>query len=100
VFAFQPGMVTTDMLLDVHVVSGYEARLRSFPKVISVLARPAELPARKMAWVVSSATDGKTAKIYHLPFFWHALSGLLKLLFRRGKLPEVKLTSVPSCEEK
>jgi glucose 1-dehydrogenase len=96
VFAFQPGMVTTDLLMDVQVVSGHEQRLKVFPKVIRVLARPPEEPARKLAWVVSSATDGKTAKIYGMPFFWHALRGLLGLLFHPKSVPEVKMTSLPA----
>ncbi|HZU86796.1 MAG TPA: SDR family oxidoreductase [Anaerolineaceae bacterium] len=99
VFAFQPGMVLTDMLLDVHVVSGHEHRLKVFPKVIRVLARLPEAPAKKLAWVVSPATDGKTGKLYSMPFFFHALRGLFGLFFRRGMLPVVKLTSVPSAED-
>lgn len=98
VFAFQPGMVLTDMLLNVHVISGHEHRLKVFPKVIRALARPPEAPAKKLAWVVSSATDGKTGKLYSTPFFFHALSGLLGLLFHPKSLPTVKLTSVPSQE--
>ncbi len=100
VFAFQPGMVTTDLLMDIRVISGNEQRLNVFPKVIRVLARPPEEPAKQMTWVVSSATDGKTGKIYRMPFFLHALKGLLGLLFHPKDVPQVKMTSVASWEKR
>jgi NAD(P)-dependent dehydrogenase (short-subunit alcohol dehydrogenase family) len=60
VFAFSPGMVLTDLLTDVEVIAGSEHRLNAFPTVVRMLARPAEIPARKAVWIASSATDGKT----------------------------------------
>ncbi len=47
VYAFSPGMMDTDMLLDVEVVHGYEERLASFETVVQALSQPPEIPARK-----------------------------------------------------
>ena len=66
VFAFSPGMVLTDLLTDVEVIAGSEHRLNAFPTVVRMLARPAEIPARKAVWIASSATDGKTGLEFSL----------------------------------
>ncbi len=60
VFAFNPGMVLTDLLTDVVVIAGCEQRLNVFPTVVRMLARPVDAPANKAVWIASSATDGKT----------------------------------------
>ena len=60
VYAFSPGMMTTEMLTDVRVVAGYEHLLKSFPMVVRALGKPPEAPARKAVWLASSATDGRT----------------------------------------
>ena len=59
-FAFNPGMVLTDLLTDVVVIAGCEQRLNVFPTVVRMLARPVDAPANKAVWIASSATDGKT----------------------------------------
>jgi glucose 1-dehydrogenase len=60
VFAFSPGMVLTDLLTNVEVIQGSEARLKNFPFVLRILAKPPEAVAEKAVWLASSATDGKT----------------------------------------
>jgi glucose 1-dehydrogenase len=60
VFAFNPGMVLTDLLTNVKVIRGAEERLVKFPKIVRILAKPAEVAAQKAVWLASSATDGKT----------------------------------------
>ncbi len=60
VYAFNPGMVLTDLLTDVEVIDGSEDKLKNFPTVVRLLAKPPEFPARKAVWIASSATDGKT----------------------------------------
>ena len=40
VFAFNPGLVLTDLLTDVEVVSGSEPRLKNFPTIVRMWAKP------------------------------------------------------------
>jgi glucose 1-dehydrogenase len=100
VFAFQPGMVHTDLLTHGEVVSGYEDKLKSFPRVIQILAKMPEAAARKMVWVVSPATDGKTGKLYTAQTMGIALHNLVAAFLGRLPLPEVRIKSVPSWEER
>lgn len=60
VFSLNPGMVLTELLTDVEVFEGAKSRLEAFPMVVRVLAKPPEVPARKVVWLASSETDGKT----------------------------------------
>ena len=60
VYLLSPGMMDTDMLLDIQVVSGYEGHLKAMPAVLRLLSQPPEIPARKAVWLASNATDGKT----------------------------------------
>ncbi len=60
VFALNPGMVLTELLTDVEVFESAVHRLDKFPMVVRVLAKPPEVPAKKMVWLASDATDGKT----------------------------------------
>jgi glucose 1-dehydrogenase len=60
VYALNPGMVLTELLTDVEVFEGAKSRLDKFPMVVRVLAKPAEVPAKKIVWLASDATDGKT----------------------------------------
>jgi glucose 1-dehydrogenase len=82
VFAFQPGMVLTDLLTDIRVIEGSEQRLKVFPVVVRILAQPPEVPARKAAWIASSATDGKTGLIVKASTVGMQLSGALRELWR------------------
>ncbi|MEI2652469.1 MAG: SDR family NAD(P)-dependent oxidoreductase [Microthrixaceae bacterium] len=63
VFAFNPGMVLTELLTDVEVIAGSEARLQRFPAIVRMWAKPPAVPAAKAVWIASSATDGKTGEI-------------------------------------
>jgi glucose 1-dehydrogenase len=60
IFAINPGMMSTEMLTDLTAVSGYESRLQAMPTIIRMWAKPPEVPAQKVVWLASSATDGKT----------------------------------------
>jgi len=59
VYAFNPGMMITDLLTRVDAIEGYEGRLTSFDTVIRMFGKPPEVPAEKVVWLGSSATDGK-----------------------------------------
>lgn len=63
VYGINPGMMTTDFLTDLQVVSGYEKKLAVMPTIMRMWATPPEVPAEKMVWLASSATDGKTGLI-------------------------------------
>lgn len=60
VYALNPGMVLTDLLVRNEVIAGSEARLKNFPVIVRMWAKPGEIPARKAVWLASQATDGKT----------------------------------------
>jgi NAD(P)-dependent dehydrogenase (short-subunit alcohol dehydrogenase family) len=60
IFAFNPGLVDTDMLRKLESMPGYEARLKPLSTVIQLWANEPEVPAEKALWLASSATDGKT----------------------------------------
>ncbi len=102
IFAFSPGMVLTDMLTDVSVVEGSEEKLSSFPTVVRMWAKLAEVPAAKAVWIASAATDGKTGEVYDILTRAQLLSGALgeagRKLFGGGKqaeaAPEIKIHSI------
>lgn len=66
IYAFNPGMVLTDMLTDIDVIEGSEEKLSSFPTIVRMWGKPAEVPAAKAVWIASSATDGKTGELYDI----------------------------------
>lgn len=63
VYAFSPGMMDTDMLLDVEVLRGYEHHLKSFDAILQALSQPPQVPAVQAAWLASPATDGRTGLV-------------------------------------
>ncbi len=103
VFAFQPGMVLTELLTDIHVIEGSEDRMKVFPTVVRILAKPAEIPARKMVWIASHATDGKTGLSVSIFSMRAMLGGAIKegmrSLLRKPK-PDlgIKMKIVPPYE--
>ncbi len=60
VYAFNPGLVTTEMLSQVQAVAGYEEQLNPLKSVVRFLGNPPEVPAERALWIASSATDGRT----------------------------------------
>lgn len=60
IFALNPGMVLTDLLVRNEVIAGSEEKLKSFPVIVRMWAKPAEEPAKKAVWLAGPATDGKT----------------------------------------
>lgn len=60
VFAFNPGLVTTDMLSQVQAVAGFEEKLNPLKTVVRILGNPPEVPAARALWIASPATDGRT----------------------------------------
>ena len=96
VYAFNPGMVLTDLLTQVDVISGSEGKLKNFPTVVRMWAKPPDVPAQKAVWIASPATDGKTGLMIDQFSPWVMLEGalreLLRALFRRPAAgPEIKM---------
>jgi glucose 1-dehydrogenase len=101
VFAFNPGMMDTDMLFDVQAVAGYEDQLRQLPVVMRMFSRPPEEPAQRAVWLASSATDGRTGLEIQQLSRTKALGGVLRegmrgLLRRPARPVDIKVTTVPS----
>ena len=60
IYAFNPGLVDTDLLRKIDVIKGYEKGLKPFGTVIQMWANAPEVPAERVLWLASSSTDGKT----------------------------------------
>ena len=60
VYAFNPGLVLTDMLSNLEAIDGYETKMNPLRFVTRLWANPPEVPAQKAVWIASAATDGKT----------------------------------------
>ena len=60
IFALNPGMVLTDLLVRNEVIAGSEEKLKAFPVIVRMWAKPADVPAKKAVWLAGPATDGKT----------------------------------------
>ncbi len=104
VYAFNPGMVLTDLLTDVEVIAGSEDRLRKFPAVVRMWAKPAEVPAQKAVWLASTATDGKTGLLVNFFSPWRMLAGSLGEALRKlRKQPapalDIRLKTIPPTQE-
>ncbi len=99
VFAYNPGMVLTELLTKVDVIEGFEERLKVFPSVVRMLAKPPELPAKKAVWIASAATDGKTGKVFNYSSNLSVMANALKGMFQRSKKEvEIEVTSVLAAE--
>jgi glucose 1-dehydrogenase len=83
VYAFNPGMMVTELLTQVDAIEGYEGRLASFDTVIRMFGKPPEVPAEKVVWLGSHATDGKTGLMVEQSTVFSMLGGVLKETVRR-----------------
>lgn len=99
IFAFNPGLMETEFLTQVSAVEGYTERLKIFPTIIRLLGNPPEVPARKMVWLASSATDGKTGllvRMSRVEMMGKALGRSIQRLVGRGQAnPELEIHEVP-----
>jgi NAD(P)-dependent dehydrogenase (short-subunit alcohol dehydrogenase family) len=83
VFAFNPGLVLTDMLTQVSAVQGYGEAVKPLITVMHFWGQPAEIPARKALWIASAATDGKTGMVVKVLKPGFILWGVVRELWRR-----------------
>ncbi len=100
IYAFNPGLVDTDLLRKPDAVAGYEQKLKPLSTVIQMWGNPPEVPAEKALWLASAATDGKTGLEVKVLTPAVLVRGVLKLLgskITRQPLPDVPLdiTTVP-----
>jgi NAD(P)-dependent dehydrogenase (short-subunit alcohol dehydrogenase family) len=105
VYAFQPGLMDTDLLTEIVTFENHEKRLRSFmPFLIRAGGKNPEIAARKILWLVSSATDGKTGLDVRIgsqfTFLFGFLRESLRSLFRLPARPvQMKVKIIPSAFE-
>ncbi len=102
IYAFNPGMMDTDLLMDIGVVEGYESRLDALDTVLRMFSHPPEIPAQKAVWLASSATDGKTGLEVNELGFTGMVGGVLReglrrLTGRQGPDYNIQIHSVPSA---
>jgi glucose 1-dehydrogenase len=100
VFAFNPGLMETQLVQNVTAIQGYEDRLKPFVAVRQLFSQSPSVPAQKAVWLASSASDGKTGLEVRQMTIGKTLAGLLHFLTQRvtGKpLPEIKMvvTTIP-----
>ncbi len=94
IYAFQPGLVETDLLRKVDVVQGYEQKLRIFSTIIRIWANPPSVPAEKAVWLTSAATDGKTGLEVRVLTPGKQIAGLLRELHRLVQRQPPRDTSI------
>lgn len=102
VYAFNPGLVLTELLSDLEVIAGHEEEVQPLKFVMRLWANPPEIPAQKAVWLASSATDGRTGLSVTSLTPARLLGGVLKegwRVLRRQPAPEMKLNvrSVPAA---
>lgn len=102
IIAFNPGLVKTEMLSNVHAVKGYENKMNPLRYVAMLWGNAADVPAEKALWLASSATDGKNGLMVTVLTKRLMLSRLIglpfrKLLNRPAELLELNITSVESA---
>jgi len=103
VYAYNPGMVLTDLLTDVKVIRGSEEKLKNFDRVLRILAISPEEAAQGVVKLASSQTDGKTGVLLNNFSILRALSraveeGVRSLLGQPLEQLDIQLTSIPAAE--
>jgi NAD(P)-dependent dehydrogenase (short-subunit alcohol dehydrogenase family) len=104
VYAYNPGMVLTELLTDVDVIRGHEDKLKNFSTVVRLLAKSPDEAARGVVKLASAHSDGKTGLLVN-NFSMFAVvgklaeEGLATLRRRPVRSPEIRLTSVAPSEK-
>lgn len=82
VMAFNPGLVITDMLTQVDVVAGFEEKVLPLNTVIRFWGNLPEVPAQKVVWIASSATDRRNGLMVNFMSFGRMMAGVGKEFWR------------------
>jgi NAD(P)-dependent dehydrogenase (short-subunit alcohol dehydrogenase family) len=104
VMGFNPGLVNTEMLSQVHAVAGFESKMNILPFIASMWGNDADVPAEKALWLASPATDGKTGLMTTVltPGFMlrrALLTGLRWLIRRPAEMMDLNISSVAPVME-
>jgi glucose 1-dehydrogenase len=83
VFAYNPGLMRTDLMEKIEAIDGYEERLTPLNTVMELWAIPPSIPAERAVWLASSATDGRTGLEIKEMGLIHMLGGIIRLGVRR-----------------
>lgn len=83
IFAFNPGLVDTDMLRKLEAAPGYEGKLKPLSTVIQLWANEPDVPAAKALWLASAATDGQTGLAVSILTRRLIVTGALRYLFNK-----------------
>lgn len=99
VFGFNPGLVKTDMLSNVHVISGYEEKLNPLRFVTLLWGNETDVPAQKALWLASPASDGRNGMQVTVLTSYFMISRLFKTFLgwlsrKPHELMELNITSV------
>jgi len=95
IYAFNPGLVDTDMLRQVEALKGYESKLKPLSTVIRLWGNQPDVPAERALWLASAATDGKTGIVTNVLGRRQVISGLMREVgrrLRRDAGPDTSLT--------
>lgn len=94
IFAFNPGLVDTDLLRHVEAVPGYEQRLKRLETIIRLWGNKPDVPAQKALWLASSATDGKTGLAVSVLTTPRLIAGIVRDIVRRVRRQPAPDTSL------
>jgi glucose 1-dehydrogenase len=83
VFAYNPGLMRTDLMEKIDAIDGFEERLTPLNAVMELWANPPSIPAERAVWLASSATDGRTGLEVKEMGLIHMLGGIIRLGVRR-----------------
>lgn len=83
VYAFNPGLMLTDLVGEVRAVRGFEARVKPLATVLRLWGEDPAVPAETVVELASSATDGKTGLTPSLLTPRRMLAGVARELGRR-----------------
>lgn len=84
IYAYNPGLMYTDLMEKVDVIEGYEKDVKPLQLVMRLWANPAHVPAQKVVWLASSATDGRTGLAINELGLANIIKGLIKEGLRRA----------------
>lgn len=102
VYVLQPGLMETDLLTKIVTFEHHVKRLRSFmPFLIRAAGKKPEVVARKVLWLASSDTDGKTGLDVSVSsqiglLFGFLREGLRSLFHLPARPVEMNIKIIPS----
>jgi len=101
IYAINPGMMRTDLLLRIRVVEGSERRLKNMATIVGMWGSPPAAPAERVVWLASSETDGKTGLVAREMSGPKMAVGAIRegarRLLRFGPSAKVELTVIPTA---